>query len=319
MATSYASDMLTRYPGNPIITADDVPFSCNTVFNASPVKLDDEYVLLLRVEGQHGYSLFSLGRSRDGYSFEIEPEPVMTPAAEEPFRRYEEAGIEDPRVTVLEGVPHIVYTAFSGAGPVMALARTTDFGTYERLGVISEPGNKDGMLFPRKIGGRYARFDRPIANGVGSIWVSYSPDLIHWGDSHVVISPRAGHWDSYRVGASAIPIETDEGWLEIYHGTKMTSGGPIYRAGVCLLDLEDPSVVIGRGPVPVLSPRTEYERVGDINNVVFASGAIVEPDGEVKVYYGAADTSICVATGNLGEMVELARKGRKGPKPLPSF
>lgn len=319
MAKSYASDMLTRYAGNPIITADDIPFSCNTVFNGSPLRFGDEYLLLLRVEGQHGYSLFSLGRSEDGYAFAIEDEPVMTPATEEPFRRYEEAGIEDPRITLLEGVPHIVYTAFSGAGPVMSLARTEDFRTYERVAVISEPGNKDGMLFPRKVGDRYVRFDRPIAGGVGSIWISYSPDLIHWGDSQVVISPQSGHWDSYRVGASAIPIETDAGWLEIYHGTKMTSGGPIYRAGVCLLDLEDPSVVIGRGPVPILSPRTEYERVGDINNVVFASGAIVEPDGEVKVYYGAADTSICVATGNLDDMIELAKEGRKGPAPLPSF
>jgi beta-1,4-mannooligosaccharide/beta-1,4-mannosyl-N-acetylglucosamine phosphorylase len=201
----------------------------------------------------------------------------------------------------------------------MSLARTEDFRSFERLAVISEPGNKDGMLFPRKVNGRYVRLDRPIANGVGSIWVSYSPDLIHWGDSQVVISPRAGHWDSYRVGASAVPIETDEGWLEIYHGTKMTSGGPIYRAGVCLLELEDPSVVIGRGDVPILSPRKEYERIGDINNVVFASGAIVESGGEVKVYYGAADTSICVATGRLDELIELAKKGRKGHEPLPSF
>jgi predicted GH43/DUF377 family glycosyl hydrolase len=314
-----SSDLLVRYDGNPIITADDIPFSCNTVFNGSPVKVGDEYLLLLRVEGQHGHSLFALGRSRDGYSFEIERLPVMTPAEEDPYRRYEEAGIEDPRITVLEGVSYVVYTAFSGAGPVMSLARTEDFRDYERLGIISEPGNKDGMLFPRRVGGRYVRFDRPIADGVGSIWVSCSPDLIHWGESEVVISPRAGHWDSYRVGASAVPIETEQGWLEIYHGTRMTSGGPIYRAGVCLLELEDPSVVIGRSAVPVLSPRTEYERIGDINNVVFASGAIVEPDGEVKLYYGAADTSICVATGRLDELVELARKGRKGPEPLPSF
>jgi predicted GH43/DUF377 family glycosyl hydrolase len=300
------TDLLARYSGNPIIMADAIPFTCNTVFNASPVKIGDEYILLLRVEGQHGYSVFALGRSKDGYHFEVAPRPVMTPATEGPFARYEEAGVEDPRITVLEGRIYVVYTAYSGCGPVMALAITEDFKEFERLGIISEPGNKDGMLFPRKVGGRYARLDRPIGNDVGSIWVSFSKDLLHWGDSRVVVSPRHGYWDSWRVGASAVPIETDRGWLEIYHGVKMTSGGPIYRAGVVLLDLKDPSRVLGRSDVPVLAPRTEYERVGDVNNVVFVSGAVVEPDGTVKVYYGAADTAICVATSRVENLVRIA-------------
>jgi predicted GH43/DUF377 family glycosyl hydrolase len=308
VATPGDSDLLRRYPHNPIITAEDVPFTCNTVFNGSPLKWNGEYILLLRVEGQHGYSLFALARSHDGYEFEVEHLPVLTPAADAPMARYEEGGIEDPRVTVLEGVPHVVYTAYSGAGPVMALATTTDFHHFERRGIISEPGNKDGILFPRKVGGRYVRFDRPIGFDIGSIWVSFSPDLRHWGDSRVIVTPRPGHWDSYRVGGSIVPIETDEGWLEIYHGVKMTSGGPIYRAGTVLLDREDPTRVIGRSDVPVLSPRTEYERIGDINNVVFASGAIIEPDGEVKVYYGAADTAICVATGTLDELLAITRR-----------
>ncbi|MHC4480342.1 MAG: glycoside hydrolase family 130 protein [Planctomycetota bacterium] len=303
------TDMLERYEKNPIISSADIPFTCNTVFNGSPVKVGDDYFILLRVEGQHGYSLFALGRSEDGYRFAIERRPVMTPTGEGPMARYEVAGIEDPRVTVLEDRIYVLYTAFSGYGPVMALARTEDFHSYERLGVVSEPGNKDGVLFPRKVGGRYARLDRPIGNGVGSIWVSFSPDLLHWGESKVVITPREGYWDSYRVGGSTVPFETEEGWLEIYHGVKMTSGGPIYRAGVLLLDLEDPSVVLGRSDVPVLSPRTEYERIGDINNVVFASGAIVEPDGTAKVYYGAADTAICVATARVEDLLAVARAG----------
>ena len=302
-------DLLRRWQGNPIITADDIPFSCNTVFNGGTAKIGDDYLMLLRVEGQHGYSLFALARSKNGYDFQVEPKPVMVPSAEGKFREYEVAGIEDPRITVIEGVVYVVYVAFSGYGPVMALARTQDFMTYERLGIISEPGNKDGVLFPSKIGGRYARLDRPIGNDVGSIWVSFSEDLLNWGDSRVVICPRPGYWDATRVGASAIPIRTQEGWLEIYHAFKMTSGGPIYRAGVVLLDLEDPSIVVGRSAVPVLAPRMPYERIGDVNNVVFVSGAIVEPDNEVKVYYGAADTSICVATGPLGELIGIARNG----------
>lgn len=309
MDATWESDLLNRYAHNPIISSGDIPFTCNTVFNGAPIKLDGEYLMLLRVEGQHGYSLFALGRSKDGYDFNIEARPVMAPATEGPMARYEVAGVEDPRVTIIEGRIYVVYTAFSGCGPLMALATTEDFLHYERLGVISEPGNKDGMLFPRKVGGRYVRLDRPIGHGVGSIWVSFSPDLLHWGDSRIVICPRQGYWDSYRVGGSAVPIETEDGWLEIYHGTKMTSGGPIYRAGVVLLDLEDPSVVIGRSDVPILAPRTDYERIGDINNVVFASGAIVEPDGEVKVYYGAADTAICVATAPLDELIDIALDG----------
>ncbi len=309
MAAVPDTDLLVRHPDNPLITAEDIPYTCNTVFNGSPVKIGNEYLLLLRVEGQHGYSLFALARSRDGYDFDVAFRPVMTPVREGPYARYEEAGIEDPRITLLEGRYYIVYTAFSGAGPVMCLAVTDDFETFERLGIISEPGNKDGLLFPRKVGDDYVRMDRPIGNDVGSIWVSRSPDLMHWGRSEMVLAPRPSYWDSYRVGASAVPIETEEGWLEIYHGTKMTSAGPIYRAGAVLLDLDDPSVVIGRSDVPILAPRADYERIGDINNVVFASGAIVEDDGSVKVYYGAADTSICVATGKLSDLIDVALDG----------
>lgn len=306
MVTLQEQDLLERYEGNPVITAADIPFTCNTVFNGGVLKLNEIYTILLRVEGQHGYSVFALGRSRDGYQFEIERLPVMIPAGEGPMSRYEVAGVEDPRITLLEGDIYVVYTAFSGYGPVMALARTENFSTFERLGIISEPGNKDGMLFPRRVAGQYVRFDRPIGNGVGRIWVSFSEDLEHWGDSRAVISPRPGYWDSYRIGASCVPIETETAWLEIYHGVKMTSSGPIYRAGVVLLDLEDPSVVVARSEVPVLAPRTDYERIGDINNVVFPSAAVLEDDGEVKVYYGAADTSICVATATLQELMDVA-------------
>ncbi len=299
-------DILHRHSDNPVITAADIPFTCNTVFNGSAVKLDDTYHMLLRVEGQHGYSVFALGHGEDGYSFELESLPVMTPASEGFMQKYETAGLEDPRITILEGEVYVTYTAFSGYGPVMALARTEDLISFQRLGVISEPGTKDGILFPRRLDGRYARLDRPVGNDVGRIWISFSDDLLHWGDSRVLVSPREGYWDSYRVGGSTTPIETDEGWLEIYHGIKMTGAGPIYRAGVVVLDAEDPSVVLGRSSIPVLAPRTDYERIGDINNVVYPSAAIREPDGELKVYYGAADTCICVATTTVEELLSVA-------------
>ena len=297
-------DFLRRWEGNPIITLEDIPFRCNTVFNGSPVKVDDEYLILLRVEGQQGYSIFALARSNDGYHFTVDEKPVMMPVRTGPFSKYESKGIEDPRITLIDGIYYIMFTAVSNWGPRIEIAKTKDFKKYERLALISEPGNKDGVLFPEKIKGKYARLDRPIGKNIGSIWISYSEDLIHWGLSKVVLTPRFGFWDSFRIGASAPPIKTEEGWLEIYHGIKMTNSGPIYRIGSALLDLTDPSKVIARCDEALLSPREYYERIGDVNNVIFACGAVVEPSGEIKIYYGAADTCICVATAQLDELIQ---------------
>jgi predicted GH43/DUF377 family glycosyl hydrolase len=299
-------DLLHRWEGNPALSVDNLPFRANTVFNGTPIETEEGVNLLLRIEGQHGYSYFALARSSNGYHFEVDEKPVMVPATEGPFAEHETKGIEDPRVTIVEGTCYVVFTAVGPCGPRIALAKTDDYVNYERLALISEPGNKDGILFPRRINGRYARFDRPIGQGVGSIWVSFSPDLIHWGDSRVVMTPRAGYWDDFRIGASVAPLETPEGWLEIYHGVKMTSSGPIYRTGVALLDLDDPSRVIKRGVSPILSPREDYERIGDIPNVCFACGAVTSDPDEVKVYYGAADTSICVATCTMDQLCHEA-------------
>lgn len=297
-------DLLHRWEGNPAITPDDIPFACNTVFNGAPVKFGDEYLLLLRVEGKEGYSVLALATSENGLHFELKPTPVLTPITEGPLAGTEVRGVEDPRITKIDDEYYICYTAVGHCGPRIALAKTNNFRSFERIGLISEPGNKDCVLFPRKINGRYARLDRPYGHGIGNIWISYSEDLINWGDSRVVLAVRSGLWDCDRVGASAVPIETKHGWFEIYHGVKMTSGGPIYRLGVALLDLEDPSIVVSRAVVPILTPREDYERIGDIPNVVFASGAILEDNGELKVYYGAADTSICVATAQFDELLE---------------
>ena len=140
------------------------------------------------------------------------------------------------------------------------------------------------------------------------MWVSYSKDLINWGKSELLMTPRPGLWDNFRIGASVPPIRTDEGWLEIYHGVRMTSAGPIYKVGTVLLDLHHPHKVIARCSNPALSPRRDYERIGDVGNVVFACGAIVEDSGEVKVYYGAADTCICVATTDINTLIEVTLK-----------
>lgn len=297
-------NMVDRYPGNPIITLESLPFACNTVFNAGAVKMGDEYILMLRVENLRGRSVFVIARSCDGYSFTVDSAPAMEPSQEEPFKTYEELGIEDPRITYLEGVYYIMYCGYSHHGVRLMLAKTADFSSFERIAIISEPHNKNGTLFPKKINGRYARLDRPFAGSYGAMWVSYSDDLIAWYDSEVVMTPRGGYWDTDRVGAGATPIELDYGWLELYHGVKNTSFGPIYRMGAVLLDLENPAVILARSAVPILSPRELYERVGDVGNVVFSCGAIVEDDGTLKMYYGAADTYICMGTTKITDLVD---------------
>ncbi|OFX17454.1 MAG: glycosidase [Armatimonadetes bacterium RBG_16_58_9] len=308
-------DVVERWHKNPIITLENVPFPCNTVFNAGAVKFNDVYLLLTRIEDLAGRSVLALARSDDGYHFTVDPAPVMEPSKEEPYRSYERRGIEDPRITYLDGVYYIMYTAASRYGARLALAKTSDFEHFERIGLISQPENKDGCLFPKKIGGRYARLDRPYGGGVGNIWISYSDDLLYWGNSQIVMTTRGGFWDTDRIGACAPPIETPKGWLEIYHGVKNTSAGPLYRMGAVVLDRDDPSKVLCRSAVPILTPREYYERVGDIDNVVFSCGVVLEDDNTLRIYYGAADTCICLGFANVDELIERCVLGPDGDEP----
>jgi predicted GH43/DUF377 family glycosyl hydrolase len=309
----FKHDVVYRWEGNPLITIDDIPFPCNTVFNAACAKYDGEYILLLRIEDLTGRSVFALARSDDGFHFTVEDEPVMQPCQEEGcFKEYERKGIEDPRITKIGGVYYIMYTAVSSYGSLLALAKTEDFKKFERVALVSEPENKDGVLFPEKIDGKYARLDRPVAGGVGNIWISYSDDLITWGHSRCVMTIRDDHWDSWRVGASSQPIRIDGGWLIIYHGVKAASGGPIYRLGAAVLDGSDPAKVRCRTAIPILSPKEYYERVGDVDNVVFSCGAILEEDGEsLKIYYGASDTCICLGTANVNSLMQFCTIGEQ--------
>ncbi len=296
-----------RYPGNPILTRDDIPYWCNTVFNAAACKFGDEYLLLLRVEDLNGHSHLTLARSEDGYRFRVDAKPWISPAAEPPFELYERYGIEDPRITYVpeDRTWYVTYTAFGPHGPRVAIGRTQDFETFERIALITEVPNKDAVLFPEKIGGRYVMLDRPggFAGGVGAIWIQYSKDLVYWGDAHAILAPQPG-WSNSKLGSSTPPIRTDAGWLVLYHGVRETPSGRIYRVGALLLDLADPEKVIGYTPNFIFGPEELYERVGDVPNVVFPCGAIVE-DGCLKMYYGAADTCIALAEARLDDIVDL--------------
>jgi predicted GH43/DUF377 family glycosyl hydrolase len=243
-----------------------------------------------------GISHLRLARSRDGVHFEVEAAPAFFPADE-----YETFGVEDPRVTRIADEFYVTYVAVSRLGIVTRLARTRDFRSFERLGVIFPPDNKDVVLFPEKIGGKYYALHRPSTSGLGrpEIWLAESPDLLDWGHHRHLIGTRSGSWDSARLGAGAPPVKTPRGWLEIYHGADQNNR---YFLGTLLLDLEEPGRVLARSEQPILEPEAEYERQGFFGNVVFTCGALLEGN-RVRVYYGAADTCMALVDFQLQELL----------------
>lgn len=242
-----------------------------------------------------------VARSRDGIHFEIEGKPALSPS-----NRYEAFGIEDPRITLLDGTYWINYTAVSQHGITTALASTKDFRTFERHGVIFPPPNRDVTIFPEKIGGRYVALHRPMPEGLGkpSIWVASSPDLISWGNHRLVATARPGKWDDAKIGGGAVPFRVLSGnqdaWLAVYHG--VTGSPPAYSLGALLLDFHDPGKVLARSREPILKPETPYEREGFYGNVVFTCGLVAEGD-LVRIYYGAADAVMAVADLSLAEIL----------------
>ncbi|MGB9620549.1 MAG: glycoside hydrolase family 130 protein, partial [Armatimonadota bacterium] len=220
-------------------------------------------------------------------------------------------GIFDTRITPLDGVYYVMYNVASRLGTRIMLARTTDFSSLETIGFIAGPDHRNCALFPEKIGGYYVRLERPHGESEGDIYISYSPDLIYWGRTKLLLEKNTRYWESAKVGPGAPPLRTDEGWLVIYHGVRKGMNGYTYQMGCMLLDLDDPSRIIGKMNEPLMSPEQYYERVGIVPNVVFPTAAIRHggPD-EIKVYYGAADTCIGLATGSISEILALCLNNR---------
>ena len=297
--------LFRKYKGNPILTPKQWPYPTNAVFNPAAVEMGGETLLLVRVEDMCGFSHLTLARSRDGKTnWQIDPKPTLKP---DPAHHEEKWGIEDPRIVWLEEEREyaITYVSHSRGGPVVSLAMTPDFQNFTRLGALLPPEDKDASLLPRRIKGRYVLIHRPIIRGEAHIWISFSPDLKYWGDHRVLIPTRPGWWDSHRVGLGPAPVETREGWLIIYHGVRRTASGSIYRVGLALLDLEEPWRVIYRSTEWVLGPQEYYERQGDVPGVIFPTGAIWSREtGELRVYYGAADTTVGLAIANLEELLD---------------
>lgn len=298
--------IVQRYEHNPILTKDDVPYPVATVHNAGVTKWNDRYIMLFRSHLRNGRSIIGLAESTDGFHFKVRPEPFLEPVNNGFFAEYEEYGVEDCRITAINGEFLLTYSAYSRHGVRIALAKTKNFQTVERVALISQADMRNVVIFPEKIEGCYARLDRPHSEiSPWAVWISYSPDLIHWGRSQAVMKPMQYHWDEMKIGPGAPPIRTDKGWLHIYHGVFKTMDGAVYRLGVALHDLKDPAKIVGIADEWILQPEDPWEVTGYVHNVVFTCGAVAEDDGTVKIYWGAADTVMCVGTAKIDELVQM--------------
>ncbi len=302
-------ELFERHTLNPILTVADLPYAANALFNPAAAVIDGETILLARVEDLRGISHLTVARSANGVDgWTVAPEPLLAPAA---GVESEQWGFEDPRVVWLPELERwsITCTTYGPQGPAVFLALTTDFRTVERHGVIKRADDKNAALLPERIDGKWILFHRPsegaVAGSGGEIVISRSPDLVSWSTHTQVLAPRAGAWwDSRRIGIGPPPFRTERGWLIVYHGVKDTVSGALYRVGLALADLDDPTRITHRLPGWVFGPDAEYERTGDVPNAVFPCGLIHdEPTGQLRLYYGAADTTVALATAQLDDVL----------------
>lgn len=304
-------DLFRRSPENPILTADAWPYPASAVFNPGACIHDGLTVLMVRVEDATGMSHLTVARSGDGIGhWRIDPEPTLSPDSSS--HPEEASGMEDPRITWLEerGEYAVAYTAFSPVGPLVSLATTRDFASFTRLGPVLAPYNKDAAILPRRIGGRWIMIHRPSTSEGAygyHVWIAESPDLVHWGAHRPVLMARStGWWDASHIGLGPPAVETQRGWLLLYHGVRRTVSGSVYRVGAALLDLQDPSVLTHRTDGWIMAPRESYERTGDVPNVVFPCGW-TRQDDTLRVYYGGADSVVCVAEASIASILDALR------------
>ncbi|MCX7016985.1 MAG: glycoside hydrolase family 130 protein [Candidatus Sumerlaeota bacterium] len=306
-------DVVIRWQGNPILAPKDMPAACCAVYNSGCVKTPQgEYIMASRFESTSKRQYTWISRGRDGVHFAPDPAPmeyVCAPEEQAEFDRAIKAPPPalgtwwDPRINPLEGRYYITYAAVSPHGCRIGIAQTEDFRTARHVSFPLHIQNRNAVLFPERIAGEYWMLHRPQnQQGGGSIWIASSPDLKYWGNCRPIADAQH-FWESKKIGPAAPPIRTTQGWLEVYHGVFGHSNGVNYACGAMLLDLEQPWRVVARAKAPILFVEEMYEMVGQVPNVVFPGAVVPEPDGAVKLYYGAADYVQCLATGKLDDLI----------------
>ena len=306
-----SSAVVWRSSRNPIVRRDLLERS-NSIFNSAVVPFGKGFAGVFRVDDTTRVMNLHAARSADGFDWTLDPDTIEWRATDarvgEIQERFEHA--YDPRVTWLEDRYYVTW-GNGYHGPTIGVGYTSAFETFHQLDNAFLPFNRNGVLFPRRVGGQYLMLSRPSDNGhtpFGDIYLSESPDLIHWGRHRQVMATRAWTWESTKVGAGPTPIETPEGWLLIYHGVLTSCNGFVYSMGAALLDLDQPWKVIARSRDYLISPQMPYEQIGDVPNVVFPCAALLDrPTGRLTVYYGGADTVVCLAHGYLPEIIEFVK------------
>jgi predicted GH43/DUF377 family glycosyl hydrolase len=267
------------------------------VFNAGVVRHNGLFHMLYRAQGVDYVSRIGYAVSEDGLHWSRLDQPVLSPAT-----KFERRGVEDPRVTRIGDTFYMVYTAYSAHRARVSLAGSKNLIAWERLGImLPDEDNKDAALFPEKMGSRYCLLHRRPPD----IWLCYSDDMLHWTDHQVVMQPRPNTWEHEKVGIAGPPIKTEQGWLLIYHAVDQNT---VYRLGVALLDTDDPSVVLHRREDSILEPSETWETKGDVPNVVFSCGQVVD-DETLNVYYGGADRVMAVATCRVADVMAFVGGG----------
>jgi beta-1,4-mannooligosaccharide/beta-1,4-mannosyl-N-acetylglucosamine phosphorylase len=304
-------ETIWRSAANPIVNHDHIPGS-NSIFNSAVVRDGDAFAGVFRCDSKTRQMQLHSGRSADGVNWSINPERIQMVAADrraEEISRFEYA--YDPRVVWIEDRYYVTWCN-GYHGPTIGVGYTHDFETFYQMDNAYLPFNRNGVLFPRRINGNFVMLNRPSDNGhtpFGDIYLSESPDMTYWGRHRFVMGATSG-WQSTKIGAGPIPIETDDGWLLIYHGVLTSCNGFVYSFGAALLDLDEPWKVMARSEPYLLAPQAPYERTGDVPNVAFPCAALTEGD-KLAIYYGGADTVVCLAFGYISEVVDFVKNNSR--------
>jgi len=318
------SPVIKKYPNNPVLSKKDIPYNADCIFNAGITKYQGKYVMAFRndydyiaAEGRFGSCNIGIAYSNDGINWDVQPKPFLTAAD---MKDDEILKVYDPRLTVIDGVCYLCFAVDTRHGLRGGIAKTDDFEKIEILS-MTVPDNRNMVLFPEKINGKYVRLERPFPvysrGGVDrfDIWMSDSPDLKYWGNSKLLMGVEDVPFANDKIGPGAPPVKTEKGWLTAFHTVDIDpsrgkngwekSWKKRYCAGIMLLDLNDPNKIIGMSKEPLIAPEADYERDGFRNDVIFPGSMILEETGEVKIYYGAADTVECLATADVDELIKL--------------